>query len=221
MRVMKATALAIALAVCTVAAQDAAKKVAGGGITAKGWQGRVDPQESKQGNTINDSKFMGMGANGVHVQTGPAAVYWNPANTATGDFTVKASFKEGKSTSDHPHPYGLFIGGKNLDTDTPQLVYCVAYPNGNYLVRGFSGGKVFNAGRGPNEAVNKGAEGLTQEIAWIVKGDKVECQVNGKSVASLAKADLVGAGKLDSTDGIYGLRVAHNIEVMVTGLTKQ
>ena len=220
MRVLTASALAVTLAVCTVTAQDADKKVAGGGITAKGWQGKIDAAATKAGGTINDSKFAAMGG-GFHVQTGPAAVYWNPANTASGDYTVRASFKEGKSTSDHPHPYGLFIGGKNLDTDTPSLVYCVAYPNGNYLVRGFSGGKVFNAGRGPSEAVNKGAEGLSQEIAWIVKGDQVECQVNGKTVASLTKADLVGAGKLESTDGVYGLRVAHNIEVMVTGLSKK
>jgi hypothetical protein len=29
---------------------------------------------------------------------------------------------------------------------------------------------------------------------------------------------LVGAGKLKSTDGVYGLRFAHNTEVIVTGL---
>ena len=218
MRVMKASALAIALAVCTVAAQDADKKIAGGGITAKGWQGKIDAQSAAKGGTINDSKFMSMGAD-LHVQTGPAAVYWNPSNTASGDYTVKATFKEGKSTSDHPHAAGLFIGGKNLDSDTPNLVYCVAYGNGNALVRGFSGGKVFQVNRGPNEAVNKGAN-ATQEIAWIVKGDKVECTVNGKPVASLAKADLIGPGKLESTDGIYGIRVGHNIEMMISGLTK-
>ena len=218
MRVMKASALAIALAVCTVAAQDTSKKIVGGGITAKGWQGRVDPQETKQGNTINDSKFMAMGSD-LHVQTGPTAIYWNPSNTATGDYTVKATFTEGKSTSDHPHAAGLFIGGKGLDSETPNLVYCIAYGNGNALVRGFSGGKVFQVNRGPNEAVNKGTN-ATQEIAWVVKGDKVECLVNGKPVASLAKADLVGAGKLDSTDGIYGIRVGHNIEMTIKGLTK-
>ena len=218
MRVLKASALAIALAVCTVAAQDADKKVAGGGITAKGWVGKIDAAAAKGGGTINDSKFMAMGSD-LHIQTGPAALYWNPSNTATGDYTVKATFKEGKSTSDHPHAAGLFIGGKGLDSETPNLVYCIAYGNGNYLVRGFSGGKVFQVGRGPNEAVTKGAT-ATQEIAWMVKGDRVECHVNGKPVASLAKAELVGAGKLDSTDGIYGIRVGHNIEMMVSGLSK-
>src|SRR5688572_32685614 len=58
MRVLKASAMAMALAVCTVAAQDKDVKVAGGGITAKGWQGKIDAQAAKGGMTINDSKFM-------------------------------------------------------------------------------------------------------------------------------------------------------------------
>lgn len=217
-----AIAGAVALAVCTVAAQDADRKVAGGGITAKGWQGKVDAAAAKAGKTVNDSKFMEMGG-GLHMQVGPAAIYWNPANVAKGDYTVKATFKESKVTSDHPHPYGLFIGGSKLDTDTPNLVYCVAYGSGEALVRGFADGKVITlAKRAPNPAVHKaGADGsVTQEIAWSVKGDKADCMVNGTVVASIPKADLVGAGKLESTDGIYGVRVSHNLDVLMTGLSK-
>jgi hypothetical protein len=51
-----------------------------------------------------------------------------------------------------------------------------------------------------------------------VKGDKVECSINSKVVASYNKADLVTAGKLKSTDGVYGVRFAHNTEATVTGL---
>ena len=50
-----------------------------------------------------------------------------------------------------------------------------------------------------------------------VKGDKVECSVNGTVVGSYDKAAVVGAGKLKSTDGVYGLRFGHNTEVIVTG----
>nr|MBA3296970.1 hypothetical protein [Acidobacteriota bacterium] len=76
--------------------------------------------------------------------------------------------------------------------------------------------------RAPNAAVHKaGADGgVTQEIAWNVKGDKAECLVNGTVVASVPKADIVGAGKLESTDGVYGIRVSHNVDLIVTGLTK-
>jgi hypothetical protein len=80
-----------------------------------------------------------------------------------------------------------------------------------------------NGGRGaPDPAVNKAAgpgEPVTQEIALSVKGDKVECSINNKVVASYDKAALVTAGKLKSTDGIYGIRFAHNTEAIVTGLT--
>jgi hypothetical protein len=227
MRVMKASMAALAIAaigsIGLSAGQDADRKVAGGGITAKGWQGMVDPGAAKKGSTINDSKFMEMGG-GYHIQAGSPGTFWNPANTATGDYTVSATFKEGKSSSDHPHSYGLFIGGKNMNSPTQSFVYCVAYGNGTALVRGFNGETVFNPSRRqPNAAVNKaGADGsVTQEIAWTVKGDQVSCSVNGTAVATLSKADLVGAGKLESTDGIYGIRVAHNVDVTVTNLAKK
>ena len=51
-----------------------------------------------------------------------------------------------------------------------------------------------------------------------VKGDRVECSINGTVVAGYDKAALVAAGKLKSTDGVYGIRFAHNTEALVTGL---
>jgi hypothetical protein len=79
--------------------------------------------------------------------------------------------------------------------------------------------------RGPNAAVHKAAgpgQPATQEIALSVKGRKVECAINGTAVASYDKAAVVTDGKLKSTDGVFGLRFAHNTEVMITGfaLTK-
>lgn len=39
--------------------------------------------------------------------------------------------------NDHPHPYGIMIGGSDLGTDTQSCLYCAAYGNGNFVVRGF------------------------------------------------------------------------------------
>jgi hypothetical protein len=69
-----------------------------------------------------------------------------------------------------------------------------------------------------NKAAGQG-EPVTQEIAISVKGDRVECAINGAVVAGYDKSALVTAGKLKSTDGVYGLRFAHNTDVTVTGLT--
>ena len=227
MRLVHASACAIAVAMLVPVLhgapdQDADRKVAGGGITAKGWQGKVDPGAAKTGLSINDSKVSQEGST-INMAVGPAAVYWNPANTAKGDYSVKATFKEGKPTADHPHSYGVFIGGKSLDTDKPNLMYCVVYSNGDYLIRQFiAGGNGVGqvSKRTPHAAVNKaGADGsATNEVGWVVKGNKADCVVNGQTVASLDKAEVVGADKLESTDGVYGIRVSHNVNVAVTGL---
>jgi hypothetical protein len=199
--------------------QDADKKVAGGGVTVKGWTGRVD-SGNRQGLAITDSKLAPEGSS-MRLMTGAAALYWNPANVGKGDFSVKATFDEAKQPYNHPHPYGVFIGGKGLDGDQPQALYCAAYRSGNYIVRGFSGGKPFGIVQKPtpNDAVAKGAADapVKQEVMMRVSGDKVECTVNGTSVWSATKADVTGAGKLDSTDGITGIRVSHNSDALVSG----
>ena len=220
------TAAAIALLPCLALAQgDASKAVAGGGISIPGWMGKIDAAEASRGGQLNQSKLE-MEGKLIHVVTGPAVVYWKPDNKASGDYTVKATFHEPKymNLNNHPHPYGIFIGGNDMGTDQQTLLYCAAYGSGTFIVRGFGPGPFqLNGGRGgANEAVHKatgpGSE-VTQEIAMSVKGDKVSCSINGTEVWSATKGDLVGANKLKSTDGVYGIRFAHNTEGHVIGLT--
>jgi hypothetical protein len=228
MRSIHGTALAAALVVAvagTAQAQDASKAVAGGGISVAGWSGKIDANEEKAGQKLENAKFAKMG-DGYHVTTGPAVAYWNGAQKATGNYTVKATFKEPKfmGLNSHPHPYGIVIGGNDMGTAQQSYLYCAAYGSGNFIVRGF-GPEAFqlNGRRGEtNAAVAKAAasgEPVTQEIAMSVKGDDVSCAINGKTVATYKKADVVGAGKLKSTDGSYGIRMGHNTEAHVTGLT--
>lgn len=231
MRLVKHSAFAVAFVVLispVVRAQsqvDAARSVAGGGISVPGWAGKIDANEEKAGQTLNNAKLAQEGAD-LHVTTGPAVAYWNPANKAAGNYTVKATFKEPKfmALNDHPHPYGIVIAGNDLGTPQQSYLYCAAYGNGSFIVRGF-GSEPFqmNGRRGEvNAAVHKASapgEPVTQEIALSVKGDRVECAINGTVVAGYDKAALVTAGKLKSTDGIYGIRFGHNTEAIVSGLT--
>ncbi|MCA1560203.1 MAG: hypothetical protein LC804_08030 [Acidobacteria bacterium] len=230
MRLVHSSALAVATVLLVspflgAQVQDTARAVTGGGISVPGWTGKVDPKEESAGQTLKDAKLAQEGG-ALHVTTGPAVTYWNPANKAAGNYTVKATFKEAKymSLNDHPHPYGIVIGGNDMGTAQQSYLYCAAYGNGNFIVRGF-GPEPFqmNGRRGEaNAAVSKAVgpgEPVTQEIAVSVKGDKVECAINGTVVGSYDKAAVVTAGKLKSTDGIYGIRFAHNTDATVTGLT--
>ena len=199
-------------------------KVAGGGVSVKGWTGKIDAKEQAAGMTLNNAKLFKEGK-ALHVTTGPATTYWNPSNTAKGDYTVSATFYEPKymNLNDHPHPYGIMIAGNDLGTDNASYLYCAAYGNGTFIVRGF-GPKPFQmGGRAPiaDPAVNKAAgknQPVTQLIAITVKGDKVSCSINKKVVASYDKSAVVTTGKLKSTDGVYGIRFAHNTDATVTNL---
>jgi len=206
------------------APEEVARAIAGGGITAPGWTGQIDPNAIKQGQTINDDKLVKDG-DAYNVATGPAVTYWNPANKASGDYTVSATFFEPKfmNLNTHPHPYGIVIAGNDMGTASQSYIYCAAYGNGNFIVRGFGPDAFQMNGRegGANDAVHKAAgvgQPVTQNIAMQVKGDTVSCIINGTTVASYPKADLVTAGKLKSTDGVYGIRFAHNTDAVVTNL---
>lgn len=208
-----------------VSAQEGdSKAVAGGGISVSGWTGQIDAKEKTAGLTLNSAKLVKEGK-GLHVTTGPAVTYWNPANTAKGDYTVSATFNESKymSINDHPHPYGIMVAGNDLGTDQQSYLYCAAYGNGTFIVRGFGPQPFQMGGRAPiaDPAVNKAAgvgQPVTQKIAVTVKGDKVTCSINDKVVATYDRPSLVTAGKLKSTDGVYGIRFAHNTDATVTDL---
>ena len=220
---LAALALFVPIALFAQAQSETSRSVEGGGISAPGWTGKVDASAQQAGQTVKDAKFAQEG-DSFHVITGPAITYWNPANQASGDYTLKATFTEPKymDLNSHPHPYGLMIAGNDLDAPTQSYLYCAAYGSGTFIVRGFGPDPFqMNGRRGEaNDAVHKAAakgEPVTQEIAMSVKGDHVTCSINGTVVATYDKSALVTPGKLKSTDGLYGLRFAHNTDVTVSG----
>ncbi len=207
------------------APQDADRAVTNGGIFAQGWQGKIDAGAEKQGQTVANARLEQKG-NVLHVTTGPAITYWNPANTAAGNYTVKATFHEPQymNLNNHPHPYGIVVAGNDLGTATQSYLYCAAYGNGSFIVRGFGPDPFQLNGRRGGEApsVNRASgpgAAVTQEIAVTVSADSVSCAINGAVVGTYPKTEAVGAGKLKSTDGVYGIRFAHNTEGTVTGLS--
>jgi hypothetical protein len=202
---------------------DGSRAVTDGGIKVAGWVGKIDTAEETAGMSINDQKLTQDG-DALHVTTGPATTYWKSDAKASGDYTVRATFNEPRfmNLNTHPHPYGVFIAGSDMGTPNQTDLYCAAYGNGSFIVRGFGPAPFQMNGRGQaNDAVHKAAgpgQPVTQEVALSVKGGTVECSINGTVVATYDKGSLVTDGKLKSTDGSYGLRFAHNTEVIVSGL---
>ena len=199
------------------AQSDPTNPVAGAGIQVKGWHGRTDRSQDK----ISEVKFVQMGT-GYHLTGGPHAVLWNSEHKAGGDYTVKARLtKTPRSTSSHEESYGIFIGGDDLNGSKPNYLYCVVFGTGNVMVRHRDGGDTHTLlGKTANAAASKmGERGATDEISMWVKSGRVGCSVNGTEVFSAAAADMIGPGKLVSTDGVFGIRASHNLDLHIEGPT--
>ena len=201
---------------------EGSRAVTDGGIKVPGWSGKIDPAEQKAGMTIADARFTEE-AGAFHVTTGPAVSYWKTDANIAGNYTVSATFNEPKfmNLNSHPHPYGVFIAGNDMGTVNQTAFYCGAYGDGRFIARGFGpepfrlNGLFGDKNRAVHKAPAKG-QPVTQNIALSVRDDKVACSINGVSVATYDKAALVGPKRLKALDGSYGLRLAHNTDVLVT-----
>ena len=142
-------AMLLAPTIAAAQGDEKSRTVAGGGISVAGWQGKIDPKEVAAGMKLEDAKLSKVG-NDLKVTTGPGVTYWNPANKATGNYTVKATFKEPSymNVNNHAHPYGIVIGGNDMGTDQQTFLYCAAYGNGTFIVRGFGPAPFQLNGRG-------------------------------------------------------------------------
>jgi hypothetical protein len=181
----------------------------------KGWKLRVDRSTSASDpDAAGDIKFVTMGS-GFHATNPQAAIYWNPTDTASGAYTLKGTFTLMKP-SGHNNYYGLLFGGSALDGPQQSYIYFVVAQNGTWLIKRRDGEATSNiAPKTPNDAVVKpdSSGKSTNALEVRVGADKVDFVVNGTVVHSEPKS-----GALAKTDGIYGIRVNHLLEVQIDGL---
>jgi len=221
MRVLTITVAALALSAGALKAQgaDPDKLVANGGVSVPGWTGRIDPQAAKNGRKITDDKVVAMGP-GFHVTSGPAAVYWNPANTASGNYTVSASFSQTKAAA-HPEAYGIFLGGRDLESSNQSYLYFLVRQDGKYLINHRANDSTVHkiVDWTANSAVKAiDADGkATNALSIAVMPDKLSFMVNGVEVTTLPRSQVDRTGAGSGTTGIAGVRVNHNLDVHVGG----
>jgi len=221
MRVLTITVAALALSAGALKAQgaDPDKLVANGGVSVPGWTGRIDPQAAKNGRKITDDKVVAMGP-GFHVTSGPAAIYWNPANTASGNYTVSASFSQTKAAA-HPEAYGIFLGGRDLESSNQSYLYFLVRQDGKYLINHRANDSTVHkiVDWTANSAVKAiDADGkATNALSIAVMPDKLSFMVNGVEVTTLPRSQVDRTGAGSGTTGIAGVRVNHNLDVHVGG----
>ena len=184
--------------------------------TPKGWRVRVDRSATASDpDAAGAISFVTMGS-GFHATNPQAAVYWNPANTVAGTYTLKGTFTLMKP-SGHTNYYGLVFGGSDLEGPQQKYLYFVVAQNGTWLIKSRDGDATANvSAKESSDAVKKpDASGKsTNALEVRVGADKIDYVVNGTVVHTEPKS-----GATAKTDGIYGIRVNHLLEVQVDGLT--
>jgi hypothetical protein len=184
--------------------------IKGSGKLPAGWNARFD-QAGKQLTEIE----MRQAGTALAFRSGPAAIFWNTKDVATGMYTVSAIFEQKKSMMHEA--YGLFIGGQNLSDPTQNYLYFVIKPQAGTMIINHRNGNARPralVAETPSDAINKDAPGTgaaTNAIAMRVSRDSLHFYINGKEVRTFAKAALGGA----PTEGLAGLRVNHNLDIEV------
>jgi len=208
MRTIWTTALVVALAMPIAGQQPRTGDPdipAKGGVSVQGWEARLDSQRAN----VNSLNFRSMGT-GMHVTTGPAAIFWQPSSTAKGEYKVTATFTQTKP-SDHPNALGVFFGGSDLSGPNQRYSYFVVRETGEFLIKKRNGAQTpLVIDWTENAAVNAlDAQGRAKNTLTVEVGkEQVRFLVNGKEVATQPRSAL-------DIDGIVGLRINHNLDVHI------
>jgi hypothetical protein len=146
---------------------------------------------------------------GFQVNTGPAAVVWDPGHTATGDYTLQGKFTL-QEPSGHVNYYGLIFGGGSLEGSQQNYLYFLIAQNGTFIVKHRAGDEAIHdiVGRTAHEAVvQPDASGKSvNHLEVRVGGSEIAFVVNGTVVHTQAHS-----GMASRTDGIWGVRINHRI----------
>ena len=214
-----ATAMAAAPAAATAAApadtgmagmhMDADKAAPGTGVPA-GYTGVTDHGDAK----ITDAKYTEKGGR-WEIQTGPAHITFAAKDSAKGQFQISTTIDQLEKPK-HPEAYGIFLGGSNLtDPAKVKYGYYVVRGDGKYLIKTRDGENtttIVDWTESPKIPKEDASGKATYKISVHVAPDTVHFIMDGNLVTAVPKSKF-------PTDGIAGIRVNHNLHVLVTPLT--
>lgn len=179
-----------------------------GGVFPAGWSVRAD-RGGPEGIKFN------IAGNVYHFAMGSAGTFYKSDWTKSGDYKFSARLTQVAAPS-HPISYGLMIGGSDLGGPNQTYSYFLVRNQGEFYIANKEGAArpmtVVNWTANP-AIVKQGGDGKqTNTLAVQVQGENVIFSVNGTEVNRLPKSKL-------HTDGLYGFRIGHNLDVDVDQVT--
>lgn len=205
------TRIALALtARTTLAPTPATAQECPDGEFPEGWEARFD----REGMSMDDLCMVAMPP-GLHITTGPRLIAYHPDSVAAGDFRIESETflfdPEGRREA-----FGFFIGGSDLQGPDQRYTYFLLREGGEFLVKARSGTATpvvqdWTAHPAIASYATKPERANTAKnvLALEADGDELRFFVNGEQVWSGPRGDL-------ATDGVFGLRVNHRLNLHVT-----
>lgn len=178
----------------------------------EGWKVRFD----RAGSTEAELEMFVSMPPGWHITTGPAAIFWDPALTASGRFRAELEVylfdPQGRREA-----FGIFFGGKDLEGPGQEYAYFLLRDGGEFLVKRRQGADTptlvdWTANPAIASWADRG-DAATAKNVLTVEADSeiVRFLVNGREVAALPRAQL-------PVDGTVGIRVNHALNLHVSRL---
>ena len=164
---------------------------------------------------MSQAVYTASGAN-WDVTTGPAHILFADKDAATGVYAAQTTIQQ-LAKPRHPEAYGLFIGGSNLsDPAKRSYTYFEVRGTGEYLVKVMNGSQTTTISDWKASAdipKQDDAGKATYALKVHVAPNAMHFYVNGKMIAEIPKTAST------PTDGTFGLRINHNLHLMVTPIS--
>ena len=202
------TGLALAVACLAAAAPAAAQDLQ----RPDGWMVRFDNPNATEDQL---EMFVAMPP-GWHVTSGPAAIYYAPDQTASGDFRAEMEvylFDPGNRRE----AFGIFLGGRDLQGEGQVYSYFLIRNGGQYILKRREGAdaptvRPWTSHDAILSYADRGEDASVKNVLAVEsRGTDVHFFVNGQQIATLPRSEF-------AVDGTYGFRVNHGLNLHISRL---
>lgn len=186
----------------------------------EGWEVRLDrPSEDVVIGSKSDSSdiyFVNM-TPGWHISTGPAGIFYHPANTADGAFAIQTELHLFDPGERNREAFGLFWGGQDLQNENQAYYYFLIRNTGEFLIKKRTGDETeLIQNWSASEAIvmydDPEESSVMNTLAVSISEDTISFLINDEEVTSISNEGMDNAG-------IFGLRVNHSINLHVSDLS--
>ena len=158
---------------------------------------------------------------GWHVYAGPGGLLWDPGRFASGNYAVKSTIylfpkgdPERSGSTRLDSPFGLFLGGRDLEGEAPEYVSFQIDNAGRFRITRHTGEEVQElAPWTADDGVSVLAEAATSPAENVlevdVRGRQTIFLIDGESVAEVPTSEL-------PVEGIVGLRAGEGLSLHIT-----